>query len=130
MSPLRISILVGLVLLSGGALFPAQAETLSTFAADCTTPKSAFHVGDTVCGKIDTTGGGNRKITWFDPCTNSRQTSGVLNGTNVTDTFTIPNSDVTGNCDNRGNWSVLDINTGTNSTAASAAFPVNDPSNP
>ena len=32
---------------------PALAETIETFAADCTTPKSAFYLGETVCAKTD-----------------------------------------------------------------------------
>jgi len=32
---------------------PALVETIDTFAADCTTPKTAFFLGETVCAKTD-----------------------------------------------------------------------------
>jgi len=35
------------------SLLPSLAESIETFAADCSTPKSAFSLGETVCAKTD-----------------------------------------------------------------------------
>src|SRR5262245_35583468 len=52
---------------------PPNPETIATFAADCTTPKTSFNFGDQVCAKLS---GGPalsivpRKITWVDTSNN------------------------------------------------------------
>ena len=46
----------------------AVAETIETFAADCTTPKSAFYLGETVCAKTDSVDlnySGGRWVHWL-----------------------------------------------------------------
>src|ERR1041385_5175825 len=51
-------------------LHPAVAETMATFASDCTTPKSAFTLGETVCAKTDNVDlmfPGGRWVHWLRP---------------------------------------------------------------
>src|SRR5215217_6680785 len=89
------------------ALMPQAApiETVTTYAADCATPKTAFSVGDTVCAKIE--GGpalsvAPRRFGWVNQ-------SGVIVKTLAlttlpqTDTFTIPSDN---SSDHRGVWRV------------------------
>jgi len=47
-------------------LTPA-AETIETFAADCTTPRTAFYLGDTVCAKASGVTETDRFVNWLDP---------------------------------------------------------------
>lgn len=45
-------------------------ETIEIFAADCTTPKTAFAAGETICAKtdgVDLTPPGNFYVNWFHP---------------------------------------------------------------
>src|SRR6185369_15291504 len=52
-------------------------ETVELFAADCTTPKTAFTLGETVCAKtdgVDLTVPGNHYMNWIDSQLN--QTNG------------------------------------------------------
>ena len=45
-------------------------ETVTIFAADCTTPQTIFHLGDTVCAKVDNVAGGdlnNIYLEWVTP---------------------------------------------------------------
>lgn len=102
-------------------------EAVQIFAADCATPKTAFNLGDTVCAKISDTNGLTRKLQWMDPCGNVRQTSAPLSGVGVTNSFTIPAADVTGDCDNRGDWQTRDLNNADSSFIAFAAFRAVDP---
>jgi uncharacterized repeat protein (TIGR01451 family) len=101
-------------------------ETITTYDADCMTPKSDFNFGDTVCAKID--GGiplsiSSRRFSWVDPSNN------ILDSTDVTelpqtDLFVIPPRDLVN--DNRGVWRVNSI-TSRSSVRVSAFFNVSDP---
>lgn len=114
---------------AGLFMAPPQAfdpETVTTYAADCATPKSDFSFGDTVCAKID--GGiplsiSSRRFSWVDPYNN------ILSRTNVTtlpqtNLFVIPPRDFVN--DNRGVWRVNSISS-RSSVRASAFFNVSDP---
>jgi uncharacterized repeat protein (TIGR01451 family) len=108
---------------------PIEPETVTTYAADCATPKIDFHFGDTVCAKID--GGAtplsiaSRRFSWVDPYNR------VLARTNVTtlpqtDLFVLPARDP--NNDTRGVWRVNSISS-RSSVRASAFFNLSDPNN-
>lgn len=94
---------------SSGLRMPLFAETIATFAADCTTPKSSFVLGETVCAQtdhVDLNFPGGRWVHWLRP-----DLSIAFGGSGVTDitqnpqTFTfIP--DVT------GTWKVTIAETG------------------
>src|SRR5437762_6887611 len=103
-------------------------DLVETFAADCTTPKTAFVLGDTVCAKIS--GGPSlafypRRVSWVDNFNFIHQ---IVNITTEpqTDTFVLPSA---GSTDYRGVWRVNSI-TSRASVRASAFFTVSDPAAP
>ncbi|HEX8889942.1 MAG TPA: HYR domain-containing protein [Pyrinomonadaceae bacterium] len=112
-------------LMSAAPVDPGD-ETVTTYAADCTTPKSKFHLGDTVCAKID---GGPllefypRRFSWVDNSNVIRQLSNVTN-LPQTNLFTIPAHDP--DVDYRGEWSVDSISQRA-SIRAGTVFTVSDP---
>lgn len=89
-------------------LMPFQ-ETIATFAADCTTPKSSFTIGETVCAQtdgVDLNFPGGRWVHWLRP--NLSIASGGSGSTDITvnpQTFTfVP--------DTTGTWKVTIAETG------------------
>jgi uncharacterized repeat protein (TIGR01451 family) len=131
----------GLTNLGGlfAALMPQTApgvESIDTFAADCTTPKDVFNLGDTVCAKVVNAPLRNpsplRRINWTT-------TNGVVTSTQEveadpqTSLFVIPASGTTvidgETIDNRGTWSASINSTADSSTRAIAYFSVKDPQN-
>src|SRR6266496_697860 len=46
---------------------PALAETINTFASDCTTPRTTFFLGETVCAKTEGVTETDRFVNWFGP---------------------------------------------------------------
>ena len=110
-------------------------ETITTYAANCTTPKSNFNFGDTVCAKVD--GGypleiSPRRVTWV-AADNTIQSQDIAGDTvyyvpvgaiGDTFSFTLPARDA--NVDQRGLWRVSSVNTRA-SVRASAYFTVSDP---
>ena len=59
-------ILLALVIAVLVSAAPAAAlETVATFAADCTTPKTVFQLGDTVCAKVSSVAGGDLNNIWL-----------------------------------------------------------------
>jgi hypothetical protein len=112
-------------------------ETISTYAADCTTPKTTFQLGDTVCAKIMGAPLGVdhpvRRFSWVN------STGYVLQLTDVTtdpqtDTFTIPTtptSPIAGEeVDNRGTWSIRSEDSSEISISAITYITVRDPDQP
>src|SRR5438132_8034153 len=54
-----------------GSLLPLPApspETINTFASDCTTPKTSFILGETVCAQTDNVTETNRFVNWCVSC--------------------------------------------------------------
>ncbi|HEV2829980.1 MAG TPA: HYR domain-containing protein [Pyrinomonadaceae bacterium] len=83
---------------------------MSTYAADCATPKTLFTLGDTVCVKVQGVDPSfNRRISWVDPAGNIRQLTAVTSDPQ-TDSFTLPTAatELIDNAlvDNRGTWKV------------------------
>jgi hypothetical protein len=59
-------ILIALAIAVLGTVSPAAAlETVATFASNCTTPKTVFQLGDTVCAKVDNVAGGDVNNIWL-----------------------------------------------------------------
>lgn len=121
----------------------APAEMIETFASDCTTPKTDFDLGETVCAKITGAPLGDvdraaRRIGWVSPYGSLAQgadiTTDPQNGTYLipisqTQTFT----DTGGGevvVDNRGTWTVNTYSTSDGSLQMSASFTVHDPATP
>ncbi|HEX7334871.1 MAG TPA: PxKF domain-containing protein [Pyrinomonadaceae bacterium] len=80
---------------------------IATYAADCTTPKTTFSLGDTVCAKV--TGGNqfNRRFAWVDPAGITRTFTSII-ADPQTDAFTLPTTETSTIdifvVDNRGQW--------------------------
>jgi len=111
----------------------AGPEDIATYAADCTTPKSIFNLGETVCAKYANAPTyaffALRRVTWINTVGFVFQPQDVT----VSDdsvTFTIPEDAVsTEGFDRRGGWSVNLISTADGSVRATMAFTVKDPAN-
>jgi uncharacterized repeat protein (TIGR01451 family) len=80
---------------------------IATYASDCTTPKTTFVLGDTVCAKV--TGGDqfNRRFAWVDPAGITRTFTSITTDPQ-TDSFTLPTTETSTIdifvVDNRGQW--------------------------
>jgi uncharacterized repeat protein (TIGR01451 family) len=121
---------------------PAFPETIETFDATCTTPKTDFDLGETVCARItgaplDTTRPRVR-IGWVSPYGSLAQGAGITtdpqNGTYLiptsqTQTFTDAGGGTTV-VDNRGVWNIQTFNTADGTLRNSADFTVHDPATP
>ncbi len=109
---------------------PPQPETIATYAADCSTPKSSFILGEVACAKLS--GGPSlsiypRKITWVDTDNNILQSVNVTTDPQ-TNLFTIPV--ISTSTDFRGVWRVNDISAARSSVRTSAFFDVSNPALP
>ena len=101
----------------------AATESISTFTSDCTTPSSAFNLGDTVCAVA--TGApfpNQRRFQWVTPDGSVAQQN-PINSDPASDTFTIP---TTGQFAQVGTWTVKTINR-RGGGIANAQFVVKDP---
>ncbi|HYG09785.1 MAG TPA: immunoglobulin-like domain-containing protein [Pyrinomonadaceae bacterium] len=113
-------------------LFPVDEVTL--YAADCTTPKSDFNLGETVCARATFPPGflSLRRLTWVDPSNNILDAA-IITSSGQTSLFTLPGtgtSNISGDTvDNRGTWRV-DLRWADGSRPATAAFDVHEPANP
>jgi hypothetical protein len=112
---------------------PPIGETIETFAGDCTTPKTSFAVGDTVCVKLTgfpvgsffarrlLLGNANSTIIQAVDITTDPQTfSFVVTATSVIGGVTV---------DNRGSWLALVLNPFFYYPEGASGFTVADPAN-
>jgi hypothetical protein len=105
----------------------AAPESIATYDGTCTTPKTAFVIGDTVCVKATGLDLQNfpRSLTWSNPGSIVVERHELSSGT---DTFTIPNDEtyaidnLLG--DNRGVWQVKLVPFGRSVVRAGAFFTV------
>src|SRR5205085_5329888 len=105
------------------------------YAQDCTTPKSDFNLGETVCAKA--TGVPDTffvwHVLWGDPDGFIRQSDTAIADDQATYTYTLPNtrtSMVGGKTvDNRGTWSV-NLTNSRGSRRAAASFAVHELAHP
>lgn len=103
-------------------------DLVQIFAGDCTTPKSVFVLGETVCAKVS--GGPTlafypRRISFVNNF-NSIEQNFPITSDPQTQTFVLPSA---GGTDYRGVWRVNSITT-RSSVRASAFFTVSDPALP
>src|SRR5438067_3761818 len=108
---------------------PPSPDTVETFDVNCTTPKTAFLMGETVCAKIS---GGPplslypRKIAWVDNFNNIQKKVDITSDPQ-TDSFTLPVAGPTPLVDYRGEWRVNSISAARSSVRASGFFSVSNP---
>ncbi len=84
-------------------------ETIETFAADCTTPKTAFFLGETVCAKTDSVDlnfPGGRWVHWL------RQDNSIASGSSTTTLITANPQFFSFSPDQVGSWKVTIAETG------------------
>lgn len=110
-------------------------ETVATYAADCTTPKTVFELGEEVCAVttgVTTFSPAQRSLTWSDPLSVVIERTDLE--TTTQDKFTLPTeqtSQIDGLViDNRGTWRVNLTPAGRSVVRAAAFFTVQDPANP
>lgn len=116
-------------------MFQAQpAESVATYAANCSTPKIDFNLGDTVCVRATFPSAflSFRRITWIDPENNILDTA-IITSSAQTNLITLPGSATSvigGNIvDNRGTWRV-DLRSFGGSRRATASFDVHEINKP
>ena len=83
---------------------------IATYAADCTTPKTTFTLGDTVCAKVSGINpADNRRFGWVDPAGITRTFTPIITDPQ-SDSFTLPTTETSTIdvfvVDNRGQWLV------------------------
>src|SRR5947209_592187 len=114
---------------------PPPGEAIATYASDCTTPKTDFTLGDTVCAKITNApvGAGGvpaQRLTWVAHDGAVAQASNITSSTQ-TGTYLLPTSatQTSGGItiDNRGTWRVNTSSTADGSLTNTALFTVHDP---
>ena len=131
---------------TGAGLFPAlmlqspppppAVEAITTYAADCATPKTVFNLGDMVCAKVTDAPFYSlfalRRISWVN--TGGlvlQQTDVTVNSATGTATFQLPSTAVSPEgLDRRGGWEVNSVSTADSSVHAQARFTVKDPTAP
>lgn len=109
-------------------------EALATYDATCTTPKTTFDLGETVCLKttdVPVNSPALRSVTWSNPASQEIQRTDLVSSPN--DTFVVPASQtsvVDGLVvDNRGTWTVKVVLAGRSNVRAATTFTVKDPDN-
>ncbi|HEX5706957.1 MAG TPA: HYR domain-containing protein [Pyrinomonadaceae bacterium] len=115
-------------------LFQAGEETVETFEGTCTTPKSNFELGDTVCAKVsgepEDAGRVLRRLVFAHPDGFVIHSVDVSSA-NSSYTFTLPEDAETGlgdsQLDNRGTWVVATVDTDEAGLRALAPIAVSDP---
>jgi uncharacterized repeat protein (TIGR01451 family) len=129
----RAALVRGSVSTSGRLLplaVPQSSVEIATFDSDCTTPKTTFVLGDTVCAQA--TGLVGYRFAWVDPAGFIEQRTDITTDPQ-TDTFTLPSTQtsiVNGyTVDNRGEWRV-NVITSRGSVKTATFFTVKDPQNP
>jgi uncharacterized repeat protein (TIGR01451 family) len=105
---------------------------ISTFLPTCTTPKTEFVLGETVCAVARGGLAAPRRIAWIDPSGNARQVDAITTDPQSS-TFSIPltQTSVVGGqtVDNRGKWKA-NIISSRGTLVATSTFVVGDPANP
>lgn len=103
-------------------------ETITTYAEDCTTPKTDFNFGETICAVVtNATVGANERLVWG-------HTDGFLarevfiNSATLTDQLLLTPTSILGGetVNNRGTWRIRSINTD-GEPVAETTFTIHDP---
>jgi uncharacterized repeat protein (TIGR01451 family) len=114
---------------------PSAPDQVLTYAADCTTPKTAFELGDTVCASVI----GNADLTNFPRRLALVDSAGYVRDVTAVATnpesisFVLPTDPTSSigveTVDNRGGWRINSLPGGSNRVRASAFITVSDPAN-
>jgi len=121
-------------MLSAVPVLPPGPEMLKTYASDCTTPQTAFFVGDTVCVVASGVPVDNtfpRYMSWAAPDSTIVRQTQITSDPQSDSLLITATSDVNGRTiDNRGNWTVVVRNPFFFFPEASTSFTVSDRTNP
>ncbi|MGA9770101.1 MAG: HYR domain-containing protein [Blastocatellia bacterium] len=124
-----VSVLILITMMMRAPFSSAQtSETLTTFASNCTTPKTFFNLGDTVCVVATDTPLGppaQRKFEWVTPNGEIFQFGPEITSDPQNVSITIPSS---GPSAQVGTWTVKTVDV-SNNGYATARFVVQDPNN-
>jgi uncharacterized repeat protein (TIGR01451 family) len=116
------------------ALLPLDSpEVVTLYAADCSTAKTSFVLGDTVCAKVEGGPSFNRRVALIDSFPLVRQFADITSDPQFI-SFTLPSgstSVINGDTyDNRGVWRVNIVPESRFSVRVTASFTVSDPQAP
>jgi uncharacterized repeat protein (TIGR01451 family) len=103
---------------------------IATYAADCTTAKNSFNLGDVVCVKVSGAPTSGAAVVFSDPDNFQRGPALAVTANAQSFSLALPSSGTTGGVDNRGTWAAALVNTDDNSRRALALFTVHDPQEP
>jgi len=106
----------------------AGPETIATFAEDCTTPKTDFDFGETICAVVSNVRvGGNERLYWGHT-DGFLAREAFLNSATQTDSLLLtPTSTINGETlNNRGTWRIRSIDTD-GAPVAETSFTIHDP---
>jgi uncharacterized repeat protein (TIGR01451 family) len=102
--------------------------SIATYAADCSTAKTSFNLGETVCVKVVSAPASGAAVVFSDPDEFIRSNPLPASPAASSYSFTLPSSASSGDgVDTRGTWTAALISTEDNSRLVSAHFFVHDP---
>jgi uncharacterized repeat protein (TIGR01451 family) len=100
---------------------------IATYAADCTTAKDSFILGEDVCVKVAGAPTSGAVVVLSDPDNFMRDAALPITASAQSFSFTLPSVSNSGGIDNRGAWAVAIVNTEDNSRRNFVRFFVHDP---
>src|SRR6478672_10748625 len=108
----------------------AGPESIATYADDCTTPKTDFNFGDTICAVVSNVRVGAHERLWWGHTDGFLAREVFLNSVSQTDTFVLTPTSVLGGetVNNRGTWRILSIDVD-GAPVADTTFTIHDPAN-
>lgn len=106
----------------------AGPETIATFAEDCTTPKTDFNFGETICAVVSNARvGGNERLVWGHTDGFLARETALNNVTQSDSLLLTPTSVINGaTLDNRGTWRILSIDVD-GAPVSDTTFTIHDP---
>lgn len=100
---------------------------IATYAANCTTAKDSFNLGEDVCVKVADAPTSGAVVVLSDPDNFMRDSALPITAASQSFSFTLPATSSSGGIDNRGAWAVAIVNTEDNSRRNFVRFLVHDP---
>jgi uncharacterized repeat protein (TIGR01451 family) len=108
--------------------FRAAPPSIATYAADCSTAKNSFNLGETVCVKVVSAPASGAAVVFSDPDEFIRSNPLPASPAASSYSFTLPSSASSSDgVDTRGTWTAALITTEDNSRLVIARFFVHDP---